>query len=132
MVQRLKELKQTTSEIERLESLPSETDEVTVISLNNNQNDGRIVIKASLCCDDRSDLLTDMIQTLKSLQLRPSRVEMVAIGGRIRNIVLVECDYRGDDCSKLVHCLKEALGCLIKSDLGSDQSSKRRKMLVCT
>ncbi|KAI3525945.1 hypothetical protein L1887_05082 [Cichorium endivia] len=132
VVQRLKELKQTTSEIERLECLPSETDEVTVISLDNNQNDGRIVIKASLCCDDRSDLLTDMIQTLKSLQLRPSRVEMVAIGGRIRNIVLVECDYRGGDCSKLVHCLKEALGCLIKSDLSSDQSSKRRKMLVCT
>ncbi|CAH1418517.1 unnamed protein product [Lactuca virosa] len=132
VIQRLKELKQTTSEIEYLEGLPSETDEITVISLNNNQSDGRIVIKASICCDDRSDLLSDMIRTLKSLQLSPSRMELVAIGGRIRNVVLVECDYPGDDCSDLIHCLKEALGCLIKSNLGSDQSSKRRKMLVCT
>ncbi|XP_023748626.1 putative transcription factor bHLH107 [Lactuca sativa] len=132
VIQRLKELKQTTSEIEHLEGLPSETDEITVISLNNNQSDGRIVIKASICCDDRSDLLSDMIRTLKSLHLSPSRMELVAMGGRIRNVVLVECDYPGDDCGDLIHCLKEALGCLIKSNLGSDQSSKRRKMLVCT
>ncbi|KAL4587382.1 hypothetical protein LXL04_000251 [Taraxacum kok-saghyz] len=132
VVERLKELKQTTSEMEHRETLPGETDEITVISLNNNQSNGRIVIKASMCCDDRSDLLTDMIQTLKSLQLSPSRLEMVTVGGRIRNIVLMECDYRGDDCSELVHCLKEALSCLIKSNLGSIQSSKRRKMLVCT
>ncbi|CAI9259606.1 unnamed protein product [Lactuca saligna] len=132
VIQRLKELKQTTSEIEHLEGLPSETDEITVISLNNNQSDGRIVIKASICCDDRSDLLSDMIRTLKSLQLSPSRMELVAIGGRIRNVVLVECDYPGDDCGDLIHCVKEALGCLIKSNLGSDQSSKRRKMIVCT
>ncbi|KAL4591590.1 hypothetical protein LXL04_004559 [Taraxacum kok-saghyz] len=71
-----------------------------------------IVIKASMCCDDRLDLLIDMIQTLKSLQLSPSRLEMVTVGGRIRNIVLMECDYRGDDCNELVHCLKEALSCL--------------------
>ncbi|KAL7601653.1 hypothetical protein Lser_V15G26145 [Lactuca serriola] len=132
VIQRLKELKQTTSEIEHLEGLPSETDEITVISLNNNQSNGRIVIKASICCDDRSDLLSDMIRTLKSLHLSPSRMELVAMGGRIRNVVLVECDYPGDDCGDLIHCLKEALGCLIKSNLGSDQSSKRRKMLVCT
>ena len=24
----------------------------------------------------------------------------------------MECDYRGDDCSELVHCLKEALSCV--------------------
>ncbi|KAK1428932.1 hypothetical protein QVD17_17772 [Tagetes erecta] len=81
VVQRLKELQQTNSQIEQHESIPSETDEITVISLNNNRNDGRIIIKASMCCDDRSDLLADMIQTLNSLQLSPVRVEMVAIGG---------------------------------------------------
>ncbi|KAI3667187.1 hypothetical protein L6452_42236 [Arctium lappa] len=132
VIQRLKELKQTTSEIQQLESFPSETDEITVISLNNNEGgDGRIVIKASMCCEDRSDLLTDMIQTLKSLQLSTLRMEMVAVGGRIRNIILVECDCERDDSGELVYCLKEALSCLVKSNLDSNQSSKRRRMIVC-
>ncbi|KAI3682325.1 hypothetical protein L1987_82230 [Smallanthus sonchifolius] len=132
VVQRLKELKQTTSQIEHHESIPSETDEITVISLQNNLNDGRIIIKASMCCEDRSDLLADMIQTLSSLQLSPVRVEMAAIGGRIRNIILVECDCRRDDCGELVRCVREALSCLVTSNLGSNQSSKRRRMMMCT
>ncbi|KAJ9544045.1 hypothetical protein OSB04_023752 [Centaurea solstitialis] len=131
VIQRLKELKQTTSEIEHFESFPSETDEITVISLNNNESDGRIVIKASMCCEDRSDLLTDMIQTLRSLQLSPLRMEMVAIGGRVRNVVLVECDCGKDDSGELVYCLKEALSYLVKSNLDSNQLSKRRRMIDC-
>ncbi|KAI3830254.1 hypothetical protein L1987_04391 [Smallanthus sonchifolius] len=132
VVQRLKELKQTTSQIEHHESIPSETDEITVISLQNNLNDGRIIIKASMCCEDRSDLLGDMIQTLSSLQLSPVTVEMAAIGGRIRNIILVESDCRRDDCGELVRCVREALSCLVTSNLGSNQSSKRRRMMMCT
>ncbi|KVI03434.1 transcription factor bHLH106-like [Cynara cardunculus var. scolymus] len=131
VIERLKELKQITSEIEQLESFPSEKDEITVISLNNDEGNGRIVIKASMCCENRSDLLTDMIQTLKSLQLRPLRMEMVAMGGRIRNIILVECDCERDDSGELVYCLKEALSCLVKSNLDSNQSSKRRRMIGC-
>ncbi|XP_076958194.1 transcription factor bHLH106-like [Bidens hawaiensis] len=132
VVERLKELKQATSRMElHDESIPSETDEITVISLENNENDGRIIIKASMCCEDRSNVLADMIQTLSSMQLSPVRVEMVAIGGRIRNIILVECDRERDDSRELVECVREALSCLIGSDLGSNKSSKRRRMMVC-
>ncbi|KAM0051628.1 putative transcription factor bHLH family [Helianthus debilis subsp. tardiflorus] len=131
VVERLRELKQTTSEMDHHESIPSETDEITVISSKSNVNDKRIIIKASMCCEDRSDLLADMIQTLTSLQLSPVRVEMVAVGGRIRNIILVECDCEKDDCGMLVQCVREALSCLVASNLGSNQSSKRRRMMVC-
>ncbi|KAL8215379.1 hypothetical protein R6Q57_004828 [Mikania cordata] len=131
VVQRLKVLKQTTSEIKHDENIPSATDEITVISLKNNLNDGRIIIKASMCCEDRSDLLSDMIQTLNSMQLSPVRVEMVAIGGRILNIISVECDCRRDDCGELVRHVREALSCLATSNFGLNQPSKRRRMMVC-
>ncbi|KAK9048974.1 hypothetical protein SSX86_032059 [Deinandra increscens subsp. villosa] len=131
-VQRLKELKQTTLQIGHDESIPSETDEITVISLQNNRNDGRVVIKASMSCEDRSDLLADMIQALNSMQLSPVRVEMVAIGGRIRNILLVECECSRDDCGELVRCVREALSCLVTTSLGSNRSSKRRRMMLCS
>lgn len=131
MIQRLKELKQTTSEIKHHESIPSETDEITVITLNNNQGDEKIVIKASMCCENRSNLLADMIGTLNSLKLSLLKVEMVAVGGRIRNVVLVECDWGRDDCGELIECLREALSCLVTSELGSNQSSKRRRMMAC-
>lgn len=113
------------------ESIPSETDEITVISLKNDVNDGRIIIKASMSCEDGSNVLADMIQTLSSMQLTPVRVEIVAIGGRVRNIILVECDCERDECAELVECVREALSCLVGSDLGSNKSSKRRRMMVC-
>nr|XP_043611319.1 putative transcription factor bHLH107 [Erigeron canadensis] len=132
VVQRLKELKQTTLEIEDHESIPLETDEIKVVRLNSDRNNGRILVKVSMCCEDQPDLLGAMIQTLKSMQMSPLRVEMVAIGGRIRNIVLGEYDCRRYECGELVDCLKEALSCLLKRNLGSNQSSKRRRMMVCT
>ncbi|XP_076899270.1 transcription factor bHLH106-like [Bidens hawaiensis] len=132
VVERLKELKQGISRMElHDESIPSETDEITVISLKNDVNDGRIIIKASMSCEDGSNLLANMIQTLSSMQLTPVRVEIVAIGGRVRNIILVECDCERDECAELVECVREALNCLVGSDLGSNKSSKRRRMMVC-
>ncbi|KAI7739316.1 hypothetical protein M8C21_029383 [Ambrosia artemisiifolia] len=132
VVERLRELKQSTLEMDYHESIPSETDEITVISLRNNVNDKRVIIKATMCCDeDRSDLLADMLQTLGSMQLSPVKVEIVAVGGRIRNIVMVECDCQRDECGELVQCVREALSCLVSSTLGSNQSSKRRRMMVC-
>ncbi|KOM56016.1 hypothetical protein LR48_Vigan10g190800 [Vigna angularis] len=55
----------------KLETVPSETDEITVLSTGGDYgNDGRLVFKASLCCEDRSDLIPDLIEILNSLHLK--------------------------------------------------------------
>ncbi|GKV40721.1 hypothetical protein SLE2022_134400 [Rubroshorea leprosula] len=123
VVQRVKELKQQTLEISELETLPSETDEITVIS-GDYSHDGRLIFKASLCCEDRSDLLPELIEILKSLHLKTLKAEMATLGGRIRNVLIVAADK--DHSIESVHFLQNALKSLIERSNSNDRSKRRR------
>ncbi|XVF07088.1 hypothetical protein REPUB_Repub06bG0107700 [Reevesia pubescens] len=123
VVQRVKELKQQALEITDLETLPSETDEITVLSCDYS-SDGRLIFKASLCCEDRSDLLPDLIEILKSLHLKTLRAEMASLGGRIRNVLIVAADK--DHSIESVHFLQNALKSLLERSNSSDRSKRRR------
>ncbi|OWM85485.1 hypothetical protein CDL15_Pgr019109 [Punica granatum] len=125
VVQRVKELKQQTSDISALEMLPSETDEITVLSCDYS-SDGRLIFKASLCCEDRSDLLPDLAEILKSLNLKTLRAEMATLGGRVRNILVVSADK--DQSVESVHFLQNALKSLLERS-NSGERSKRRRVL---
>ncbi|XP_044506568.1 transcription factor bHLH106-like [Mangifera indica] len=123
VVQRVKELKQQTLELTDLESFPSETDEITVLS-GNYTSDGRLIFKASLCCEDRSDLLPDIIEILKSLHLTTLKAEMVTLGGRIRNVLIVAAEK--DHSIESVHFLQNALKSLLERSNTSERSKRRR------
>ncbi|RWR74789.1 transcription factor bHLH106-like protein [Cinnamomum micranthum f. kanehirae] len=125
VVQHVKDLKQRTSEIAGSDLLPTETDEIDVFS-DEVSGGGRSVFKASLCCEDRSDLLPDLIETLKSLRLRTIKAEMATLGGRVRNVLVVagEDDYfQGDDS---VGFLREALKALVERAADSERGKRRR------
>ncbi|KAI7990432.1 putative transcription factor bHLH107 [Camellia lanceoleosa] len=132
VIQRVKELKQQTSEL-NLETFPSETDEISVQYSNTNKsiNDGgRLLIKASLCCEDRSDLIPDLIETLRSLRLNPLTAEMATLGGRTRN-VLVVAGNEDQSSGEVVQFLRDALKSLVhRSSSSSDlkDRSKRRRV----
>lgn len=137
MVQRVRELKDETSKIMQSETnlFPSETDEITVLSSNDWLADGRLLIKASLCCEDRFDLIPDLIETLKSLGLSPIRAEMVTLGGRIRNVIILAADHKEsnnnntDDESSLL-ILRDALRSIVqRSSYGTGERGKRRRVL---
>ena len=119
----MKELKQQALEITELETLPSETDEITVLSCDYS-SDGRLIFKASLCCEDRSDLLPELIEILKSLHLKTLKAEMETLGGRIRNILIVAADK--DHSIQSVNFLENALKSLLERSNSSDRSKKRR------
>ncbi|KAJ8770318.1 hypothetical protein K2173_014928 [Erythroxylum novogranatense] len=123
VVQRVKELKQQTSQISGLDSFPSETDEISVLS-EEYSSDGQLIFKASLCCEDRSDLLPELIQTLKSLHLKTLRAEMVTLGGRMRNVLLVSAEK--DHSIESVHFLQNALKSLMERSNSTDRSKRRR------
>ncbi|GAV59422.1 HLH domain-containing protein [Cephalotus follicularis] len=123
VVQRVKELKQQTLEITDVETFPSESDEIAVLS-SDHLSDGRLIFKASLCCEDRSDLLPDLIDILKSLHLKTLRADMVTLGGRIRNVLIVAADK--DHSVESVHFLQNALKSLLKRSSGSERSKRRR------
>ncbi|XP_062209194.1 transcription factor bHLH30-like [Phragmites australis] len=91
VIQHVKELKRQTSEItEEACPLPTESDELTVDA--SSDEDGRLVVRASLCCDDRADLLPDLIRALKALRLRALKAEITTLGGRVKNVLVVTGD----------------------------------------
>lgn len=101
MIQHVKELKRQTSLIAETSAVPTECDELTVDTADVNE-DGKFVIKASLCCEDRSDLLPDLIKTLKALRLRTLRAEIATLAGRVKNVLFITCDDdngNGDESS---------------------------------
>lgn len=90
VIQHVKELKRLASDIEQGSPLPSEADEVSVDSdLAADEGTGKLLIRASLCCEDRPDLLTDVNKTLRALRLRAVKAEMSTLGGRVKNVLVV-------------------------------------------
>lgn len=132
VVQQVRELKQQSSHVMQLESsFPSDTDDVIVVAdffySNNHQS---LVIKASFCCDDRADLIADLIQTLKSLRLSPLKAEMVTFGGRTRNVLILATD-KIDETNEVVEFLKEELRSLVhRSSSHFGDRFKRQRRLI--
>ncbi|KAI3444311.1 hypothetical protein Pfo_000976 [Paulownia fortunei] len=127
VVHRVRELKQQTSEIMQFDqTFPSEADEIAVLQ-NEDSFDGKSVVKASLCCEDRVDLIPDLIEILKPLPLSPLRAEMATLGGRMRNVIVLAGDKNQTDESVLL--LRDALKTMVlRSSYVAGERSKRRRM----
>ncbi|KAJ0262448.1 Transcription factor bHLH106 [Hirschfeldia incana] len=140
VVQRVKELKQQTLEVSDAEQtlLPSETDEISVLHYEDYSNEGHIIFKVSLCSDDRSDFLSDLMEILKSLHMKTLRAEIVTLGGRTRTVLVVAADKEMPGVES-VHFLQNALKSLLErsskslkersSGAGGGERLKRRRAL---
>ncbi|EES15038.1 transcription factor AIG1 [Sorghum bicolor] len=67
--------------------LPTEADDLAVDAAED--GDGRLVVRASLCCEDRVGLIPDIARALAALRLRAHRAEIATLGGRVRNVLLI-------------------------------------------
>ena len=73
-----------------VQMLPTEADELGVDAAED--GDGRLVVRASLCCEDRPDLIPDIIRALAALRLRAHRAEITTLGGRVRSVLLITAE----------------------------------------
>uniref|UniRef100_A0A0E0LV54 BHLH domain-containing protein n=1 Tax=Oryza punctata TaxID=4537 RepID=A0A0E0LV54_ORYPU len=95
VIEHVKELKRQTSAMmedtgEAAASpllLPTEDDELDVDAAADEE--GRLVARASLCCEDRADLIPDIARALAALRLRARRAEIATLGGRVRSVLLI-------------------------------------------
>lgn len=117
MIQHVKELKRQTSLIAETSAVPTETDEVHVDS--EADDEGRAVIRASICCEDRSDLLPDLIKALKALRLRTLKAEITTLGGRVKNVLFLTADDESEQHHSM-SSIQEAITAVM--DKTSDQS----------
>lgn len=132
VIQHVKELKRQTSIIAEQCPVPTEIDELTVD--NASDEDGKLLIKASLCCEDRSDLLPDLIKTLKALRLRTLKAEITTLGGRVKNVLFITADedqLNGNDDQQMVNysinTIQEALKQVMEKTNGDDSGSVKRQ-----
>ncbi|CAN6166922.1 unnamed protein product [Urochloa humidicola] len=75
--------------------LPTEADELAVDAAADRA--GRLVVRASLCCEDRPDLIPDIVRALAALRMRARRAEITTLGGRVRSVLLITVDEVADD-----------------------------------
>ncbi|KAL5201860.1 hypothetical protein ABZP36_036214 [Zizania latifolia] len=100
VIEHVKELKRQTSAIAAAgndedgddvmpaaQLLPTEADELAVDAAADGE--GRLVVRASLCCEDRPDLIPDIARALAALRLRARRAEITTLGGRVRSVLLI-------------------------------------------
>lgn len=126
VIQHVKELKRQTSLIAETSPVPTEMDELTVDA---SDEDGKFVIKASLCCEDRSDLLPDLIKTLKALRLKTLKAEITTLGGRVKNVLFItgeeESSSSGEQQQQQysISSIQEALKAVMEKTSGDESSS---------
>lgn len=131
VIQHVKELKRQTSLIAETSPVPTEMDELTVDNASVDE-DGKWVIRASICCDDRSDLLPELIKTLKAMRLRTLKAEITSLGGRVRNVLFVTGDQEQEEEDEpeeeeheqyySISSIEEALRAVMEKSNGGDES----------
>ncbi|KAL1217850.1 Transcription factor bHLH51 [Cardamine amara subsp. amara] len=94
VIEQVKELKQKAAESPTVQDLPTESDEVTVLpeTLSNDFESNTVTIfKATFCCEDQPEAITEIIRVLTKFQLETIQAEIISVGGRMRiNFILKE------------------------------------------
>ncbi|XP_052190318.1 transcription factor bHLH106-like [Diospyros lotus] len=115
VVRRLRELKKTTTELatnageggesrqypgeagtQLINVFPSEADELKLCYC-----EGGSLIKATLCCEDRPELMAEVGRAVRAAEGRVVRAEMATVGGRLKSVLWVQvaagCAAGGDE-----------------------------------
>ncbi|XP_020251389.1 transcription factor bHLH30-like isoform X2 [Asparagus officinalis] len=97
VITHVNKLKSNATEMSKGLSIPSDADEVRVEVNRDGTKTESFLIKASLSCEDRPDLLADVRQTLHYLHLKTVQAEICTSGGRIKIAFVITCDGNPSD-----------------------------------
>ncbi|KAG9147168.1 hypothetical protein Leryth_005404 [Lithospermum erythrorhizon] len=110
VVRCLKELKQKTSELATTENvedgssyhldndvptsmIPTETDELHLCYIDEEEG----AVQATLCCEDRPEMMVEFTRALKSVHAKVVRAEMATIGGRTKSVFWLQLSVFGEE-----------------------------------
>ncbi|KAJ6900133.1 hypothetical protein NC652_026310 [Populus alba x Populus x berolinensis] len=132
-IDHVKDLKQKATEISRTFTVPTEVDEVTVdcdVSQVTSppstiKDKDSTFIRASVCCDDRPELFSELITVLKGLRLAIVRADIASVGGRVKSI-LVLCSECSEEGSASISTIKQSLNLVLSRIASSSMPSNYR------
>lgn len=127
MIEQVKELKQTATQSPTSQELPTEADEVTVQpeTISNDFEPDTIIFKASFCCEDQPEAISEIIRVLTKFQLETLQAEIICVGGRMRiNFILKDsnCKETTTNSVSSAKALKQSL-CAALNRIASSSSS---------
>ncbi|GFY94072.1 hypothetical protein Acr_09g0005180 [Actinidia rufa] len=102
VVQRLRDLKNTTTELvdvggdsesNQHHMFPTETDELKLCHIEGDPQGP--LIKATICCDDRPELISEVTQVVRAVAGTVVRAEMATVGGRTKSVLWVQVKSSG-------------------------------------
>ncbi|KAK4487003.1 hypothetical protein RD792_006318 [Penstemon davidsonii] len=135
VINQVKELKRNVAEATNGALLvPTDIDEVKVEEQENinNESSSTFSIRASLCCDFKHELLSDLNEAIESLPLKTVRSEIATLGSRMVNVFVIEGAKIEDDtdqgCSFLVNTIRLALKSVLDKFYASEEFTSRNTM----
>ncbi|GLT92945.1 hypothetical protein SLE2022_107550 [Rubroshorea leprosula] len=134
-IERVKDLKRKVAEISRGFPMPTEVDEVIVDrDGGEDQKASAGTIRASVCCDDRPEVLTELIRVLKGLKLSTVKAEIISVGGRMKSNLIL-CNKNDDQENVCLTTVKQSLNLVLNRIASSSAGlnfrirSKRQRLL---
>ncbi|KAF8026354.1 hypothetical protein BT93_F2982 [Corymbia citriodora subsp. variegata] len=141
VVNQVKELKKKAIEASKGLLVPMDADEITVEPCDDGAGDSAFSFRASICCEYRPELLSEMRQALEALPLKIVKAEVSSLEGRLKNAFVFsssEEEHQSIDSEarqSLISSVYQALNSLLEksSDLPDYSprmtiSSKRRRL----
>ncbi|KAJ7947079.1 Transcription factor [Quillaja saponaria] len=131
VIREVKELKKTAVEESKGFLIPMDVDEVKVEPYDEG-GDGRPSYKASVCCDYRPELLSELRQALDALQVEILKAEISTLEGRVKSAFVFTC-CKGcnvclEKCQRLVGTVHQALSNVLEKTSASLEYSPRTSL----
>ncbi|KAL0363454.1 UNVERIFIED_CONTAM: Transcription factor [Sesamum calycinum] len=89
VISEVKQLKKTARRASEGLHIPMDTNQVQVEKLEDNADDGSVLLRASLCCDYTPDLLSNVKQAINDLPWQLLKCEISTLGGRVKIVFLI-------------------------------------------
>lgn len=140
VISQVKELKKNAEEASKGFLIPIDADEIKVEPYieGGGGGNGCVSYTATICCDNRPEILSDLKLTLDALQLQLVKAEMSTLEGRMKNVIVFTCckvdNIHIEDCQTLASSVQQALGSVLEKasnslefSLTTSYPNKRRK-----
>ncbi|MCD9561515.1 hypothetical protein HAX54_020677 [Datura stramonium] len=125
----IKELRVNAAEATSGVLVPTDIDEVKVEQQAEGADGAAYSVKASLCCDYKHELISDLRQALDTLPLKTLRAEIATLGSRMVSVFVITEGNEGniedtERCQLLVTSVRQALRSVLDKFYASESSSR--------
>ncbi|XVF40354.1 hypothetical protein PTKIN_Ptkin01aG0106700 [Pterospermum kingtungense] len=125
VIRQVKELKKSASEASKGCLVPmDDDDEVRVEPCDDEANGTIFFFKASICCDYRPQLLSDLRQALNALPIKMVKAEISTLGSRLKTDFVFAAHVDGAEARRFLACsIHQALNSVLEKASSSSEYS---------